>query len=182
MSKYQLQPGGVLDTENGALIPQDEGNRHWQEYLAWVVEGNVADPWKTEAELLSEAKDAAIRRIDELAEKERQKYITPGAGQAMTYIRKEQEARAILQDSAVNPVSYPILAASVAAELSIKMEEVSTSQMQSMAESVVFLSDQWAIIAAHIEEVRLGAKRQVLACLEVDPIASIINNLNWSLE
>jgi len=35
---------GVHDTENGGLIPFDEGNRHYVEYLEWVAEGNTADP------------------------------------------------------------------------------------------------------------------------------------------
>ena len=27
-----------------SFIPLDEENRHYQEYLAWVAEGNTADP------------------------------------------------------------------------------------------------------------------------------------------
>ena len=34
---------GVHDTENGGLIPFDEANRHYQEYLEWVEAGNTAD-------------------------------------------------------------------------------------------------------------------------------------------
>ena len=26
------------------LVPFDEGNRHYQQYLAWVAEGNTAEP------------------------------------------------------------------------------------------------------------------------------------------
>ena len=42
--KYKLRDVGVLDTETGASIPNDEGNRDWQKYLAWVAEGNTPDP------------------------------------------------------------------------------------------------------------------------------------------
>lgn len=44
MAKYKLTENGVLDTETGASIPNDPGNRHWNEYLTWVSEGNTADP------------------------------------------------------------------------------------------------------------------------------------------
>lgn len=27
------------------VIPEDEGNRDYQDYLAWVAEGNEAQPW-----------------------------------------------------------------------------------------------------------------------------------------
>lgn len=30
----------VFDTENHINIPVDDSNRHYQEYLAWVAEGN----------------------------------------------------------------------------------------------------------------------------------------------
>lgn len=44
MAKYKLTEGGCHDVERGLHIPDDEGNRHWQEYLQWVMDGGVADP------------------------------------------------------------------------------------------------------------------------------------------
>ena len=32
------------DVTPNLQIPFDESNRHYQEYLAWVAEGNTADP------------------------------------------------------------------------------------------------------------------------------------------
>ena len=33
-----------LRKTDGAVIPHDENNRDYQAYLAWVAEGNTADP------------------------------------------------------------------------------------------------------------------------------------------
>ena len=34
----------ILDTETNTSIPKTTDNRHYNEYLAWVAEGNTADP------------------------------------------------------------------------------------------------------------------------------------------
>ena len=51
MSNYKLQTGhisnevqSVLNIEKGLHIPFDPGNRHYQEYLEWVEEGNTPEP------------------------------------------------------------------------------------------------------------------------------------------
>lgn len=43
MALYKLLENGVL-REDGVSIPANEGNRHYQEYLAWVALGNTPDP------------------------------------------------------------------------------------------------------------------------------------------
>jgi len=44
MIKYALTEGSIKDNETGAFIPFAEGNRHYQEYLQWVKEGNTPIP------------------------------------------------------------------------------------------------------------------------------------------
>lgn len=52
MAKYKISGDGILDTERGAKIPNDNNNRDWREYLAWAADGtNVADPEFTQQEL-----------------------------------------------------------------------------------------------------------------------------------
>jgi hypothetical protein len=34
----------IIRDEDNAFIPTDEGNRHYQEYLKWVEEGNQPNP------------------------------------------------------------------------------------------------------------------------------------------
>jgi hypothetical protein len=51
MAKYKLLDSGVYDNENGLCIPEDENNRHWQQYLSWVAADNTADAQYTVQEL-----------------------------------------------------------------------------------------------------------------------------------
>lgn len=42
---YQLtQTGAVVRTSDGAFIPPDSGNADYQQFLAWLEEGNTPDP------------------------------------------------------------------------------------------------------------------------------------------
>jgi hypothetical protein len=41
---YKLLENGVLRLSDGASIPADPGNRHWQEYQAWLALGNEPEP------------------------------------------------------------------------------------------------------------------------------------------
>jgi hypothetical protein len=36
---YQKRENGVLRSDN-AFVPNEPGNRDWQEYLRWLAEGN----------------------------------------------------------------------------------------------------------------------------------------------
>jgi len=69
MAKYKRNSFGVIDTERGACIPEDERNRHWLEYLEWLEAGNVPDPEDvppppTQKELLDETKEEFIDSLD----------------------------------------------------------------------------------------------------------------------
>ncbi len=35
---------GIIRKSDGAIIPDDEANTDWQEYLEWVAAGNTPDP------------------------------------------------------------------------------------------------------------------------------------------
>lgn len=41
---YTINPLGGVIRDDGANIPPDPSNRDWQDYLAWVAEGNTPDP------------------------------------------------------------------------------------------------------------------------------------------
>lgn len=48
MAEYQLTATDavVIRTDDQAHIPNDESNRDWIEYQAWLAEGGVPDPYK----------------------------------------------------------------------------------------------------------------------------------------
>jgi len=51
MAKYKLLPsGGVKNLDTGEFIPNDSGNRHWQEYQEWVNESNTPELVETSEE------------------------------------------------------------------------------------------------------------------------------------
>lgn len=57
---YKLATGGVIHPD-GAFVPDNEGNRHWQEYLAWLGKGNEAQP--ADEPSLDEAKVRARAKV-----------------------------------------------------------------------------------------------------------------------
>jgi len=44
MAEYKLTGVGVLRTGDGTHIPDNEENRDWRKYQAWLAEGNTPDP------------------------------------------------------------------------------------------------------------------------------------------
>src|SRR5690625_2137288 len=109
---------------------------------------------------LEALREAARRRIDAEAETLRQRHVTPGTGQAMTYMAKEAQARACMAEESPEPSAYPLLAATVGIERHPETGEVAES-VQDVAAIVLAILDQWMQAAAAIERARIGAKQAV---------------------
>ena len=45
----QVSDKSIVRIADGALIPFDELNNDYKDYLAWVAEGNTATEWSPEA-------------------------------------------------------------------------------------------------------------------------------------
>lgn len=45
---YKIKEFNILNDETGQYIPYDENNRHYQEYLEWLAEGNTPEPFEPE--------------------------------------------------------------------------------------------------------------------------------------
>lgn len=112
--------------------------------FSWA--GRCVD-WEAVAvvEDLSSIRAAQRDRVCELAEAVRSRFITPGAGQALTYARKEIEARAWIAGG--DPATSPFLAAEAAAvDMSI----------DALAQLVIAQADAWVEAGSAIEARRRG--------------------------
>lgn len=143
----------IFDRETGAELYRGSGSagmaaaQQLPEGAGLVV---VPQSVVASAQLNLDALRAALAaRIDAEAELVRQRFLTPGAGQAMTYQRKEAEARAWLADDAT-PV--PFLAAEAPAR---------GMTIAALAAEVVALADAWVSVGAAIEALRMGGKAAV---------------------
>lgn len=98
------------------------------------------------------------RTVDVSAEAARQKYVTPGAGQAAVYLRKEAEARRFLaldaetQEAQQPGPSWPYLSAELG---------VTSETLDGVATTIVALAGAWDQAAAAIEALRLPAKAAI---------------------
>lgn len=101
---------------------------------------------------LDQIKAQLRRQVDMAAEAERLNYITGGAGQAMTYSRKVEEARACLAAAEPAPQDYPLLAATIG---------IDGADVVAVAQLVIAMDAQWTQIGAAIEAVRLGSKAAI---------------------
>jgi hypothetical protein len=99
--------------------------------------------------MLAELKTGLKKQIDDAAEGIRLQYITAGAGQAMAYSRKEQEARDFMAD---NEVIGPHI---VAESIRLGLTHYQTAQL------FLNLADLWAQASTAIEDTRLRAKDAV---------------------
>lgn len=108
--------------------------------------------------------------VDGLAEGARAKYITLGAGQAMTYLQKAQEAKTYLETSDPVDSNFPLLSAEVG---------VTGNNVLSVATVVNDAFTQWQQIGGAIEAVRLSAKAAIATAADKEAIQSIIDGAVW---
>lgn len=110
---------------------------------------------------LDQIKADLLRQIDDKAESVRLRYITPGAGMAMTYREKFDQAQAVDQTgqdaaealTAEEAVAqYPTLAASVGIE---------APTLWDCAQLVIAKYEAWAALSNGIERARLSGKKSV---------------------
>ena len=115
--------------------------------------------WLTPPDLAIIKADIADK-VDAEAEDVRARYITLGAGQAMTYLTKEAEATAYLAD---NTAPTPFLTAEAAA---------TSTTVAALAAVVHARAVAWQTIGSKIEAARMGAKAAITAATNLAEIAA----------
>lgn len=119
---------------------------------------------------LSSVKAATKIRIDEAAELARLKYITPGAGQAMTYAEKAAQARQCLAATDPQETDYPLLAAEIG---------ITAPSLMDVATVVAAAHSAWIGIGAAIEGIRLQAKASIDAAEDAAAVHALAETVVW---
>ena len=109
-------------------------------------------------------------QLDYAAEAERLKYITPGAGQAMTYQAKAAEAKAFLAAADPDSSDFPLLSAEVG---------ITANSLAGVALIVAGAYAQWQVIGAAIEAARLGGKAAIEAAADADAAQTAFDAVTW---
>lgn len=114
-------------------------------------------------------KVAAAQRIDADAEAARLRYITGGSGQAMTYQQKAAEAAAALAATDPDPADYPLIVAEIG---------ITAPTLLEVATVIDGAYQQWRVVGAAIEALRLGGKAAVAAAMTVEDVQAAAD-ITW---
>lgn len=143
----------ILWTAKGDRDDLTEGKANWIEVADQAIE--TLDGWVVEGGALVLADLTAYRRkaiaqINGAAGQTRLEFITDIPGQQMLYQAKEQEAAAYLAESPapVDLSAYPLMAAEVGPGLTALTP-------LDLAQTWLAMANQWRLVAAAIENVRL---------------------------
>lgn len=114
------------------------------------------------------AKAALVAGVNRIAEDIRARFLTQGSGQAMTYLRKEDEARRF--EAGADPADFPFLSA----------EAVATgASLAETAALVLGQADAWAGLGAAIEARRRGLIVAIAAAEDGAALAAIDIMAGW---
>lgn len=143
-----------------------------------IEASRVLRRWTVTPRSLADVKADLCRRVEEHAEAARQRYITPGAGMAMTYAEKKEQAMAVLDlgsDDANalqnnGAAEYPLLAASVGVEAATLYEA---------AELVMSRYEAWVAVGGAIEVKRLTGKKAVNDAPDAKTALKAYEAISW---
>ena len=190
--------GRIYSSSQQAIITEKD-----KDFVAWKEAGNLPTPWpkdvdgkETDAALAAVLAPYGLRlfpstldevlqdlqtKVDESAEKERQKYITGGSGQSMTYTEKFNQAvdfskkwQAHMKNPAQEPEpnenDYLLLKAGLGIDGSTLIE---------VAAKVTYAYAVWQQIGAAIEGVRLKSKLAISEAKTAEEAQAIFEAIEW---
>lgn len=150
------------DARPGMIWEPVEETFSWPPQLALLA--------RTPEQVLAGLKLQLRAAVDASAEQERLKYITAGTGQALTYMRKLEEARAADSEPDPDPQDYPMLAASIG---------VDGATVADVADVVLARDALWSEVGAAIETVRLGAKHAIDQAADAAAAEAAFDAIAW---
>jgi len=118
------------------------------------------------------------KKVDDDAERERLRYITPGAGMAMTYQEKKDQAVAVIAmgETAANALAsngaaeFPTLSASVPVE---------ASSLYAAAQLVISRYEAWAALSRLIETARMNGKKAISDASDAAAAQAAYEAITW---
>jgi len=152
--------------EDLGVIPVDKTELVPTEYTTWNGSAWIVD--------LVAAKAANILTIDSLAETQRLTFITGGSGQSLTYQEKADDAQAYKDASyPVDLTGYPFVQAEVNA----------TGNTSTVAtDDILAARGAWIVKGAAIEELRIKAKIDVNASIDISAINVVLDAYKIAIE
>ena len=117
---------------------------------------------------LAPCKRSMIDAVNNRAEAVRNLFLTPGSGQAITYARKEDEARAWTAEA--DPAAFPFLSAEATA---------TGATLADTAALVLAQANAWVTIGAAIEGNRRGLVVAIDAAPDVASLEAIDLDAGW---
>jgi hypothetical protein len=139
----------------------------------------IVQEWHVETWPLDRVKTIYRNRVEEDAERVRLRYITPGAGMAMTYAEKHQQAQAVeaMGEAPANALTpeqrtaqFPTLAASVGIE---------APTLWGCALLVIQKYEQFAQLSGAIERTRLLAKKAISDASDPAAVVAAYGAITW---
>lgn len=135
-----------------------------------VAAPETVAPQEPEPPTFEQLRASLLWDVDVSAEAERRKYITSGSGQAMTYMQKAAEASRFLASTSAEAEDYPLLSAEVG---------ITAASLHDVAVVVNDSYNQWQVIGAAIEAVRLGAKAAIRATGSIEDATAVYEGISW---
>lgn len=187
----------MYDPTNWNWIIGSDSSRAWSSAVGGYVTGWPSDRVTriaSEAELsdvlrphglrlptdtLADVKKAYVLRVEQDAERERLKYITPGDGMMLTYQEKFAQAQGVLEmgEAAANALTqaereaqFPTLSASVGIE---------GETLWACAQVVLEKYVQFAQVSMLIERSRLGGKKAIFNSGDEAAVVAAYEAITW---
>jgi hypothetical protein len=170
-----LPLGSWAQLDTGELVPVEDGTLtlvrdHEDNFSVRIAGAYTSQPFRAEWLGLDAIKARAKDQVDLDAEAARARIVTPGSGQAMTYLRKADAARTFLSGG---DVSQPQMLRLVdeADRAGVSVEEA--------AQAIVARADSWEGKDAEIDSLRLDAKHAIAMSESGNEVAVILAGINW---
>ena len=174
---YSSARSGLTDASDPAYLswggvatswPRDDDGAQTDAALQEVLAPYGLALWP---ETLAQAQARLCQAIDAAAETQRQRWITPGAGQAITYLTKADEARrAVSVGAAAQPADYPLIAAEIG---------ITADGLLEVAGAVLAAHQAWLAAGAAIEAARLACKAAVGTAADIATAEAAAAAVEW---